>query len=135
MGRFPTPIEDIVLDIAFELMGESRINRGHKKYMEIAARLPPLKKLHGQINDRLREMAVADTAPSEICPFKKGDQHIWYKPFPTRRHELLKHGRDGPQAEVTIAHHDESLALTSGLIVHRHGPISSRIEFRTGLRC
>jgi hypothetical protein len=83
MSKFPTPIEDIVLNIAFDLMGESRVDRTHKEYMEIAARLPPLKVLHGQINDRLREMAAAGIAPYEICPFKKGDQHIWHKSFPT----------------------------------------------------
>src|SRR5262245_9094540 len=82
MARFPTPIEDIVLYIAFEVMGESRINRTHKEYMEIAARLPPLKRLHGQINDRLREMAAAGIAPYEICHFKRGDRYIRYKAFP-----------------------------------------------------
>ena len=82
MGKFPTPVEDIILIIAFDLVGESRVNRTRDEYMQIAARLPPLKMLHGQINDRLREMAAAGAAPYEICPFKIGDKYIRYKSFP-----------------------------------------------------
>jgi hypothetical protein len=84
MGKFPTPIENVVLDIAFELIGESRINRTDDEYMEIAERFrrAGLKRLHGQINDRLREIAANDDAPYEICPFKIGDEYIRYKSFP-----------------------------------------------------
>jgi len=82
MGKFPTPVEDIVLIIAFDLMGEARVNRTRDEYMQIAARLPPLKVLHGQINDKLREMAAAGIAPYEICRFKRGDQYYRYESFP-----------------------------------------------------
>jgi hypothetical protein len=83
MNKFPTSRENLALDIAFELMGESRLNRTHDEYMAIAARLPPLKKLHGMINDRLAEMKKAGIAPYEICHFKAGDQYVRYEKFPT----------------------------------------------------
>ena len=82
MGKLPTPIENIVLDVAFDLIGESRINRTHDEYVQIAARLPPLKVLHSQINDRLREIGAKGDAPYEICRFKAGDQYYKYEPFP-----------------------------------------------------
>jgi hypothetical protein len=83
MGQFPTPIENIVLDIAFELMGESRINRTTDEYMQIAARLPPLKVLHSRINERLGKMTAAGEVTYEICRFKAGDKRYEYEPFPT----------------------------------------------------
>jgi hypothetical protein len=82
MSKFPTPVEDIVLIVAFDLMGESCVNRTHDEYMQIAARLPALKVLHGKINDRLAQIAAAGAAPYEICPFKIGDKYIRYKSFP-----------------------------------------------------
>lgn len=36
----PTPFQNIALDLVFEVIGEERINRTHKEYMEIAAKLP-----------------------------------------------------------------------------------------------
>ena len=80
--KFPTPIENIVLDMLFDLMGEPPANRTPDKYMQIAARLPPLKVLHCQINDRLREIDAKGDAPYEICRFKAGDQYYKYEPFP-----------------------------------------------------
>jgi len=52
--------------------------------MEIAERFrrAGLKKLHGQINDRLREIDAKGDAPYEICRFKAGDQYYKYEPFP-----------------------------------------------------
>jgi hypothetical protein len=82
MTKFPTPVEEIVLTITFGLMGESRFDRTYDEYMQIAKRLPPLKVLHGQINDKLREMAAAGIEPYKICPFKIGDKYIRYKSFP-----------------------------------------------------
>jgi hypothetical protein len=83
MSKFPTPIENIVLDIAFDLMGEKRTDRTPDEYMQIAARLPPLKVLHDMVNKRLSKMAAAGDAPYEICRFKAGDKRYEYEPFPT----------------------------------------------------
>ena len=68
MSKFPTPVEDIVLIIVFDLMGESPVNRTPDEYVQIAARLPPLKVLYGQINDKLREMAAAGTTNADDTP-------------------------------------------------------------------
>jgi hypothetical protein len=83
MSKFPTSAENVAIDIAFELMGESRYNRTTEEYMEIAARLPPLKRLRGQINDRLAEMKMQGVAPYEICHFKRGDQYPRNEKFPS----------------------------------------------------
>jgi hypothetical protein len=108
MSKFPTSREDLALDIVFELMGESRYNRTHEEYMAIAAQLPPLKRLHGLINDRLAEMnseaidastdnatdattdiatdgtteKVIDALRGKVCHFKPGDKYVWYEDFP-----------------------------------------------------
>jgi hypothetical protein len=109
MNRFLTSAENIVLDLTFALMGESRLNRTHDEYMQIAARLPPLKVLHAQINDRLREMAASGIAPYEICPFKIGDKYIRYKSFPvsvsleTVRSALTKAGMRTKLRQKTTA--------------------------------
>jgi hypothetical protein len=83
MRKLPTSVENIILDIAFDLMGQSRINRTLDEYMQIAARLPPLKVLHGMINERLSQMAAAGDALYEICRFKAGDKYYRYEPPPT----------------------------------------------------
>jgi hypothetical protein len=83
MRRFPTPIENIVLNAVFHLMNEERFDRTHKEYMQIADRLPALKVLHGQINDMLGQIAADGAAPYEICRFKAGDERYRYEPFPT----------------------------------------------------
>jgi len=83
MNKFPTSKENLALDLIFGLMGESRINRTYDEYMAIASRLPPLKVLHGKINDRLCEMAAAGIRPYQICHFKGGDRYPLYEDFPT----------------------------------------------------
>jgi hypothetical protein len=40
--HFPTPIQDIALNLTFAVMREKRINRTYDEYMAIAARLPPV---------------------------------------------------------------------------------------------
>lgn len=98
MSRFPISAENVAIDIAFELMGESRLNRTTAEYMAIAKRLPPLKKLHGLINDRLAEMKKQGVAPYKVCHFKAGDAYIRYEQFPssvsleTVRSALIKIG-------------------------------------------
>lgn len=83
MNKFPTSREDLALNIIFELVGESRYNRSDDEYMAIAAKLAPLKVLHGMINDHLAHMAAAGEAPYQITHFKKGDRYPVYEDFPT----------------------------------------------------
>lgn len=84
MSRFPTSVENIALDLIFEWLGESRINRTYDEYMQIAARIPSIEACQAYINQRLREYAKSGNAPSSaICYFKEGHQRVWYKPFPT----------------------------------------------------
>ena len=92
MGPFPTPIQNITLDLAFDVMGESRINRTQRAYMDIAARFPPLKVLVHKINERLRELHKADgNRLPKICRFKAGDERIIYEPYPkTISYETLR---------------------------------------------
>jgi len=82
MSKHLTSKENIALDLIFHYVGESRINRTSEEYAAIAAKLPPLKVLHGYINDVLASCAEADYTPFEISYFKAGDDHIWYEPFP-----------------------------------------------------
>ena len=82
MSRYLTSKENLSLDMSFALVGETRANRTLEEYKAIAAKLPPLKVLHGLINDKLKELADAGHEPYQICYFKAGDRHIWYEPFP-----------------------------------------------------
>jgi hypothetical protein len=83
MHGYLTSEMHIALNHIFDFMGESRFNRTAEEYLDIIRRLPPLKRCHGIVNDRLREIAKSGTAPYEICPFRAGDQSVWYKPYPT----------------------------------------------------
>jgi len=82
---FLTAIQNIALDQVFDVMGEERINRTPKEYMEIAAQLPPLKRLLFAVNERLRQLHVTDPDRLyEICLFKAGDKRYTYEPFPKK---------------------------------------------------
>jgi hypothetical protein len=85
-SQFPTPIEDIALNLIFTVMGEARINRTYDEYMAIAARLPPLKVLTFQINRLLQELHKCDGCDGvrlpELCRFKAGDERITFEPYP-----------------------------------------------------
>jgi hypothetical protein len=83
MNRFPTPKENIVLDLLFEWLHESRFNRTMQEYIAIAARVPKTAAVHAYVNQRLREMAAGGHFPYEICYFKVKDRYHWYAPFPT----------------------------------------------------
>jgi hypothetical protein len=85
MPIFPTPYQNIALDLTFLVMGEERINRTQEEYFDIAARLPPLKQLTHLVNERLKEVheKQGDLLP-QICRFKAGHERIVYEPFPTR---------------------------------------------------
>jgi hypothetical protein len=82
--RFPTAEQDLALNLIFEWLGEIRINRTTEEYMNIASRLPPLKVLHGIVEQRLRELHASGEPLHEICDFRKGDRSHWYRPFPKR---------------------------------------------------
>lgn len=82
MSKYPTSKENIVLNLISDRLGESFINRTPEEYAAIKAKLPPIKVLHGWVNDALKEYAAAGVAPYGISYFKAGDQHIWYESFP-----------------------------------------------------
>jgi len=99
MSPFLTSKENIVVNLIYEWLGESRINRTYDEYMEIASRFPKIAACHAYVNQRLREMAEAGNAPFDgICYFKAGDRYPWYEDFPTSlstetvRTALLKMG-------------------------------------------
>lgn len=81
MSQFLTPAEDICLSLIFECIGETGYDR--TKVDEIGAKLPPLKVLHGYINDRLRERALREDFTVRILHFRKGDRKAWFAPYPT----------------------------------------------------
>jgi hypothetical protein len=85
--HFPTPIQDIALNLTFAVMREKRINRTYDEYMAIAARLPPLKVLTSDINRMLQQLHWCNDDSNgallpELCRFKAGDQRITYEPYP-----------------------------------------------------
>ena len=63
MSNYLTSRENLALELIFEYMGEEQINRTVKEYEVIAAALPAIKQLHGYVNDRLREIEAAGSAP------------------------------------------------------------------------
>lgn len=81
---FPTPIQNLALNLVFEVMGEDRENRTAQEYEDIAARLPPLKVLEFEVNKRLQALHTTDRSRLyEICRFKAGDERHTYEPLPT----------------------------------------------------
>lgn len=92
MPTFPTPHQNIALDLVFLVMGEERLNRTQQEYLDIAARLPPLKQLIHLVNERLKQVheKQGDLLP-QICRFKAGHTRIVYEPFPqTISYETLR---------------------------------------------
>ncbi len=83
MAALPTPFQDIALNLAFRVMGECRFNRTYQEYMDIAARLPPLKVLVHKINEQLQELHNDDGIRlPEICRFKARDERYTYGKYP-----------------------------------------------------
>jgi hypothetical protein len=84
--QFPTPIQEIVLNLIFVIMGERRVNRTCSEYMAIAARLPPLKLLTFRVNRLLQQVHKCDGCNGvrlpELCRFKKGDARVTYERYP-----------------------------------------------------
>jgi hypothetical protein len=83
---FPTPIQNIALNLIFAVMGEGRINRSYSEYMAIAAKLPSLKELTFKVNQLLRQLHKRNGHDGfrlpEICRFKAGDQLVTYESYP-----------------------------------------------------
>ena len=104
MGKFLTMQEDLALSLIFEYVGESRYNRTIEEYEAIAAKLPPIKVLHGYVNDRLKEIAEDPAAPRGLCYFQAGDRRAWFKDFPKLltievvRNALVKSGMRNKQS-------------------------------------
>jgi hypothetical protein len=84
MGDFLTSKENIVINLLFEWLGESRFNRKFSEYQAIAARVPKVEALFAYVNQRLGEMANAGYPPYQICYFKPGDRYPWYVNYPTQ---------------------------------------------------
>jgi hypothetical protein len=85
---FPTPIQDIALNLIFGIMGECRVNRRAHEYAEIAARLPALKVLLYEVNERLKglhqESRCSGVPLPQICRFRAGDEHWDFEDYPQR---------------------------------------------------
>lgn len=106
MRLFPTSVENIVLNLIYEWLGESRFNRTSEEYSSIKARLSTItiEACHAYVNQRLSEFAKAGTPPFDaISYFKPGKSGVWYKPFPksismeTVRTALIVHGMREPR--------------------------------------
>ena len=69
-----TQLEDTVLSLIFEIMKERRYSRTTEEYAAIATRLPPIKVLHGRVNDRLKQIAELRATP-RLCHFQAREQH------------------------------------------------------------
>ncbi len=82
VNNFLTSKENLVIDIAFGRLGESRINRSREEYMRVASLTPDLIALHQIVNDTLEKISKSGYAPFEICYFKGGDRGHWYEKFP-----------------------------------------------------
>ena len=86
--QFPTPIQEIALNLTFAVMGERRINRTYDEYMAIAARLPALKVMTSNINQFLLHINKCSGCNGvllpELCQFKAGHRRIVYEPYPKR---------------------------------------------------
>lgn len=86
-----TPIQNLALDLVFEVVGEERINRRYEEYLAIAARLPPLKVLHFKVNERLKKLYSEGDRRYEICLYKPGDLRVRYRSIPgTISYETLR---------------------------------------------
>jgi hypothetical protein len=84
--QFPTPIQEIVLNLIFVIIGERRVNRTRSEYMAIAARLPSLKALSFDVNRLLQQLHKCDGCNGvrlpELCRFKAGDERVTYERYP-----------------------------------------------------
>jgi hypothetical protein len=79
-----TTIEDLAISLVFRVMSECRYDRGQQEYYDIASRLPPLKQLHHQVNEELRQfLEPYGNEPPEFTRFAAGHERIVYERYPT----------------------------------------------------
>jgi hypothetical protein len=76
--------ENIVINLLFEWLRESRFNRTLSEYKAIAARVPKVESVFAYVNQRLGEIAETRHSRYEICYFKAGDRYLWYAKFPAQ---------------------------------------------------
>jgi hypothetical protein len=86
--QFPTPIQDIALNLVFTIIGERRINRTRQEYAAIASKLPALKVLVHKVNEQLAWMHKSSTRSGillpQLCRFKAGDERYIYEYYPRK---------------------------------------------------
>jgi hypothetical protein len=91
-SSFPTPIQDIALNLIFRVMGERRCNRTREEYAAIAAKLPPLKVLVFKINEELALMHSRSIRSGvrlpQVCRFQAGDERWEWEDYPHK----ISHG-------------------------------------------
>jgi hypothetical protein len=84
--QFLTPFEEIALNLAYNVVGESGINRTRAEYVVVAAKLPVLKVLTHKVNEQLKWMhqrsAYSGVPLPLLCRFNAGDQRYSYEEYP-----------------------------------------------------
>jgi hypothetical protein len=86
MYRPPRALEELVLKLIFEAIGESRYNRTPEEYEQLITKLGRLglKKLHNLVNEKLTEYQRSGQPPwAAICRFQPGDRSLRFDEFPT----------------------------------------------------
>jgi hypothetical protein len=83
---FPTPIQDIALNLIFTVLGERRWNRTAAEYAAIGAKLPGLKELVFKVNELLswiHSLSRRSGVPlPQLCRFQAGDARWEYEDYP-----------------------------------------------------
>lgn len=85
---FPTPIQEIALNLIFGVLGESRFNRTAQQYEAIGKKIAetPLKALVADANALLRAIHRRSRDSGRplplLCRFKAGDERYVYEEFP-----------------------------------------------------
>jgi len=85
-NSFPTPFQDIALNLIFTVVGECRFNRTREEYTAIARNLPPLKVLVAKVNEllaRIHNLSLRSGVPlPHVCRFKAGDERWTWEEYP-----------------------------------------------------
>ena len=63
MNKDPTSKENLALDLISERLGEIFIDRTPEEYAAIMAEMPPIKVMHGWVNDALKESPLLVSLP------------------------------------------------------------------------
>jgi hypothetical protein len=83
-STFLGPSQNLAVSLVFEVMGEERYNRTMEEYEQIKARLPLLKILLHEINEKLAEWHKNGRMLGAICDFNASDLAIHYRPYPRK---------------------------------------------------